>query len=366
MIFKYSNSSIENIVGIDYLKLNEKDHYSTGYAYGQLLVKSKNPIIKLLKNRLVRIFLSTAYFLIKKHYKNIRIPKDYADEIKGYSDSTGINYNHIFLLNFGFDIIARYGFHCSTMSFFNKKSVLVGRNTDVPPHVAIISLKYAKSMIVDVSIPDKKRFTHVSMPLFVGSLNGFNEDGLSVNSHQIREVNEKVKDTRLATPLLVRMLLESATSLKNAEEIVRNNITKRSLNIMVTSKKEKKSDIFEINPHNVSLIHNQNNIHTCCVTFFQSKDMQKYHNGLSKRPRIRIKLMQELINEHTEMSYDHLITILKDHRNGIEYPEGKKSITNEGTIQSFIFDLTNNVIIMSNGTKRPVSLTGEYVKIKVK
>ena len=127
-------------------KLNEKDYYSTGFAYGQLLVKSKNPIIKFLKNKFVKLVISILYLITKRHYKKLRIPKEYLDEIRGYSDSTGIAYNHIFLLNFGFDVLTKYGFHCSTISFFNKKSILVGRNTDVPPHVAKIALKYAKSM----------------------------------------------------------------------------------------------------------------------------------------------------------------------------------------------------------------------------
>ncbi|GEM_PF-6749692 len=365
MSIKYSKSSIEKIKGIDYLKLKEKDYYSTGYAYGILLIKSKNPMIKILKNPFVKIFLSTLYAITKKHYKNIRIPKEYLDEIRGYSDSTGISYKHLFLLNFGFDVLTRYGFHCSTISFFNKKNVLVGRNTDVPPHVAIVSLKYAKSIIVDVAIPGKKRFTHVSIPLFVGALNGFNEDGIAVNSHQIREVNEEIKDNRLATSVLVRVALEESNNLKSAEQVIRKNITTRSLNVMITSKKERKSKILEIHPHNIGIINNKNDIHTCCVTYFQTAHMQKLHNGPSERPKIRIKLMQDLVDKHKEMSYNNLIEILKDHRNGLKYPEGKRSITNEGTFQSFILDLTNNVIIISNGDKRPVSLSGEYVKIKL-
>ncbi len=366
MSIKYGNSSIEKINGIDYLRLKEKDYYSTGYAYGTLLVKSKNPIIKILKNPLVKIFLSILYAITRRHYKTIRIPEEYLDEIRGYSDSTGISYKHLFLLNFGFDVLTRYGFHCSTISYFNKKNVIVGRNTDVPPHVAIVTLKYAKSIIADVSIPGKKRFTHVSIPLFVGALNGFNEDGIAVNSHQIREVNEEIRDNRLATALLVRIILEYAHNLENTEQIIRKNVTTRSVNIMVTSKKEKKSKILEIHPHNIEIIHTDNNVHSCCVTYFQSTRMRKFHNGPVKNPKIRLKLMQELVGKHKEMSYEDLIEILKDHRNGLKYPKGKQSITNEGTFQSFIMDLTNHVIIISDGNKRPVSLTGKYVKVKLK
>jgi hypothetical protein len=225
-----------------------------------------------------------------------------------------------------------------------------------------MATKYAKSIVVEVSIPKKKKFTHVSMPLFVGSLNGFNEDGIAVNSHQIRYIDEEIKNDRLATPLLVRMMLENAKNLKSADKIARNNITTRALNIMVTSRKEEKSIILEIHPHMMNAICNKG--HSCCVTYYQSPHMQKLHNDSLELPQTRLMLMQELIDKHNHLSYDELIEILKDHRNGLKYPQGKKSITNEGTIQSFIFDLTNKIIIMSNGDKRPVSLTGKYVKIQ--
>jgi hypothetical protein len=75
--------------------------------------------------------------------------------------------------------------------------------------------------------------------------------------------------------------------------------------------------------------------------------------------------MHELIDNRKHLSYPEFIEILKDHRNGMKYPDGRQSITNEGTYQSFIFDLTNKLIFMSNGDKQPVSLTGKYVKIKV-
>jgi predicted choloylglycine hydrolase len=363
MQFKYSHSSISINNGIGYLKLNEKDYYSTGYAYGKLLVISKNPSVKMMKSVPGKIIFSTLYAITKKHYKNIRIPKEYLEEIRGYSDATGIAYNHLFLLNFGFDVLTRYGFHCSTISFFNKDSVIVGRNTDVPPRMAILALKYAKSLVVDVTIPGKKRFTHVSMPMFVGALNGFNEEGIAVNSHQIRFIKEVVKDGRLSTPLLVRMLLENISDLKSAEYIAKDNITTRALNISVTSKKERKSIILEIHPDKMNVI--KCDSHTCCVTHFKSKHMQKLHNASLERPKTRLELMEKLLSKYQHLSYDNLIEILKDHRSGLKYPEGKKSITNEGTFQSFIFDLTNNVIIISNGDKRPVSLTGEYVKIKL-
>lgn len=370
MLIKYNKSYITTKKGIQYLRLNEKDYYSTGYAHGYLLMKSKNPTIKFLKNIFVRMAISTFYTFTKRHYKNIRIPKQYLDEIRGYSDATGISYNQLFCINFGFDIVKKYGFHCSTISFFNKNSVLVGRNTDLLPSMTKMALKHAKSILVDVSIPKKKRFTHVSVPLFVGGINGFNEKGIAVNSHQVIPTADKATKIRLATPLLMRILLEETEKLKDAEKIIQNNITARSLNIILTSEKERKSVVFEIHPSKAYQINKEGN--TCCTTHFISEEMHKLHTHPAESSKIRlnassirIKSMYELISKYKTMSYKNLIKILKNHSNGLTFKHGAQSLTNDGTYQSFIFDLTNKIILISNGDTPPVSLTGEYVKFVV-
>ncbi|MBU4369648.1 C45 family peptidase [Patescibacteria group bacterium] len=363
MLYKYNNSYIKINNGIQYLRLNEKNYYSTGYAYGTLLLKSKNPIIKFLKKRFVKIILSIIYSITKRHYKFIRIPKEYLEEIRGYADSTGISYNHLFCVNFCFDVLKRYGFHCSTISFFNKNSVLIGRNTDLLPFLTKSALKYAKSIVIDISIPKKRRFTHVSIPLLIGVLNGFNDKGIAVNSHQILYVKEDTKENNLATHLLMRMLLENISNLKDGELFIKNNITMRSLNLVLTSEKEKKSIIFEINPSKINLI--ESNGPLCCTTHFESKEMQKFHNGPIKSSQIRLKSMNCLVDKYNQITYKDLINILKDYSNGLENKGTGKSLTNEGTYQSFVFDLTNNIILISNGNKKPVSLTGEYVKLKL-
>lgn len=363
MLYKYNNSYIQTENKISYLRLNEKDYYNTGYAYGKLLLKSGNPMVNFLNKRFAKIAVSVAHSITKKHCKNIKIPREYLDEIRGYADSTGIDYNHLFCINFCFDILKRYGFHCSTISFFNKDSVLVGRNTDLLPFLTRLALKYAKSLVVDVSIPKKRRFTHVSIPLFVGSLNGFNDRGIAVNSHQILFVKEKAKADNLATPLLARILLENASNLKSGELLIRKNTINRSLNILLTSRKEKRSIIFEINPSRINLICSNGPL--CCTTHFESKEMKKLHNGPINASKIRLKSMRNLIGKYDHVSYKDFIGILQNHANGLKYKESGKSLTNEGTYQSFILDLTNDAVLISNGDVKPVSLNGKYIKLNV-
>jgi hypothetical protein len=363
MRHEHGNSSIWTENGMQFLHLNEKDHYSTGYAYGMLILKSKNPVVKFLKKKGSKILLSLLYQITKKYYKNLKIPQEYLDELKGYADSTKIPYNHLFCLNFCSDIMKKFGFHCSTISVFNKNSVLVGRNTDLLPFLTRMALKHAKSIVVKVTIPKKKSFTHVSIPFFVGAINGFNEKGISVNSHQIISVREKTNKKRLTNSLLMRKCLEEVSNLKEGEALIKKNIPMRSLSLALTSEKEKKGIIFEINPNKMNMICPKGTL--CCTTHFESKDMRKLHNGLIVPSQIRLKSMKNLTKKKKNISSSELINILKDHSNGLNHKTSGKSLTNNGTYQSFVFDLTNNLIFISNGNKKPASLTGEYLKFNV-
>jgi len=371
MFIKYSKSYIRVENGLSYLRLNEKDHYNTGYAYGYLIAKSKNESIRFMKQLWVKLGISTIYAILKKQYNDLRIPQEYKDEIRGYADATGIPYDNLFGLNFFYDIMKRYGYHCSKIAFFNKDNVIVGRNTDMTKKLTKFALKHLRSIIVDVSIPGKRRFTHITPPLFVGAMNGFNDKGIAVNSHQVVPTHEKPYHNRLATPLLMRMMLEQSQSIKDAENIVKKNITARVLNVVVTSEKERKSITCEIHPNKINFIHN--NSHNCCTIHFRSKEMHKLHHNYPKetvRMRLhasefRLEYMNKLISSYKEMKYTDMIRVLQDTSNGTSVHHGAKSLTNDGTYESFVFDITHNILWVSNGDKAPASLTGEFVKFKV-
>jgi predicted choloylglycine hydrolase len=279
---QFGNSWIKVVKGIDYLHLEEKNYYDTGYAYGRLLVEANHPIIAFLKRYTSRIMLSTLYTITKKHYKDISIPHKYLDELQGYADATGIAYHHLYCMNFCFDVLKRYGFHCSTISLFLKDRTLVLRNTDLIPFLTRLALKYARSIVVDVAVPGTQRYTHVSLPLFIGVLNGFNHH-IALNSHQIMHVKEKTNKQLLATPLLMRLMLEQAESLKEAECIAKTHPTKRSLNIMVTDRQ--KSIILEVHPKMIKTIAKKGPM--CCTTHFIAQ------NHLHTKPMTASKMRLE-------------------------------------------------------------------------
>ncbi|MBT5021716.1 hypothetical protein HOK51_08630 [Candidatus Woesearchaeota archaeon] len=298
----------------------------------------------------------------------MKIPKEYLDEIKGYSDGSGIQYEHLFFANFYFDVLKEYGFHCSTIAHHTKIKTLIGRNTDLMPLLTKFALKHGRPLIITVnnnSNKNKQEFTHVAIPLCVGVINGFNEKGISAHSHQILFVREKSNKKLLATPILMRKILEESKTIKQAENIIQKNPTCRSLNVLINSEKEKKSKIVSTNPTKMDVVSTKEKF-ICCTTHFQTEKMKKLHNGPIYHSELRLKSMNKLMRNKKKLTTKQMIRILKDHENGLDYGDSSKSLTNDGTYQSFVIDLTEKKIFISNANKKPVSLYGEFVEIDIK
>src|SRR3989344_1573628 len=184
----FSNSCLESFDGIDYLKLEEENHYKTGFAAGSLFLMAKYKVIKILKNPFVKIILKFLYSKHKTRLQTIRVFGEYLEELRGYSESTKIPYEHLLLLNLMYEIRG-----CSGFAFFNPDgTLLLGHNTDVTKILAKLALRYFRPLVMNVTITGKNKFVHVSYPFFVGAANGFNNKGIAISSHDSGVVYHKV------------------------------------------------------------------------------------------------------------------------------------------------------------------------------
>ncbi len=93
--------------------------------------------------------------------------------------------------------------------------------------------------------------------------------------------------------------------------------------------------------------------------------MGKLHDGPIGTSQARLASMQALMTENRQPDATALIGMLQDQRNGLAHKTSGRSLTNHGTFQSFLFDLTRRRIRISNGLKRPVSLNCEFIEVKV-
>ena len=357
--FTFSNSYLESVHGIDYLNLGEENHYKTGLAAGHLLVKSDCKVIKFIKNPLIKIILKFLYLKHKTRLETIKFPEDYRDELRGYSDATRIPYKYLHLINLIYEIRG-----CSSFAFFNPdESLLVGHNTDLSKLFTKFITYFFRPLVTTVKISGKNSFVHVSFPLFIGVVNGFNKKGIAITSHDIGNIYIKVVKNNISTSCFSRMILEKAGSLDEVFDIAQNNFVYLAVNTLVASNTERKLAILEMYPSDFNLTIAENRPYVFITNHYQSEKMKKYHQGVFKGSMNRLQCLEQFLSGKTNISIEDAINLLKDRRNGLKRDFAGHSVTNIGTFQSFIFDVTNGDIYISNGKKPPVSLHGNYIKI---
>lgn len=365
-MWKYKNSFAEDIEGVVHIYLNENTYYQNGYAYGKLLKQADPQIINICKSWQMRFIASGLYFFKKKSLNKIKVPKEYLDEIKGYSDATGVSFKFIWVANFAYDIFVKMAMRCSTFSFFNKSNTIVGHNTDMIPLFTKLCLKYTKPLVVETCVPGKNKFVNFSLPFMVGSVNGFNEYGISINTQQVMHLKPEGALDKWPTSIFIRRLLEVTQTLNDAENFMLLNKPNRALNIMVISSSEKASQLYQINAFEVDCVSYTNSKYSFCTTFFITPIMQRYLLYILKPPHMRYASLDNMLQKKDTSSVFSIkdgISILKDTSNGLKRGY---SMSNVGTWQSFIYDLNNFSIYISNAKENPASLNGKFIKLNPK
>ena len=358
----FSNSYLQSIEGIDYLNLREENYYKTGLACGNLLIKSNNKSIFFLKNFISKIIFSIVYFLKNKELYTIRVPQQYQEELRGFSESTGIKYKHLLLLNLYYEM------GCSGFIFFNPDgSLLVGHNTDLLKLLSKFLLKRTNPLVMSVSIPEKNTFTTVSLPGFVGVANGFNNSGIAISSHDVGNLYWTKVPGNVSASCVLRMILEDAKSIDDVLKIAKDNPAYYPGLMIIVSEKERKSGILELYPTDFNFIPLSEQNYAYTANHYHSEKMKKYHKEIELGSMKRHEFLSKCLSTKKALDVNGAIEILKDTTHGIKRsaPTGY-SVANDWTFQSFVFDVGKGEVYISNGRRPPVSLYGNFVKISTK
>jgi predicted choloylglycine hydrolase len=359
--YSFNGSTLKIRNGIWHLRVREAGYFESGIAIGTLLSLAKYPAVRFFQSRRADFIVRLLHFITKRNFPRIRIPERYLEELRGYAEGSKLPYRTLFFMNFVFDVLKKYGFHCSSVALMEQGATLVGRNTDLIPWIAKAAIKWFPPVVLDICVPGRLRYVHVTPGLFLGVLSGFNERGVAMMSHQIAATKEKSVPGTLATPLLQRMILEEASNMEGADTIIRGNPVQRCISNLLTSSEEGISRVYEITPESIKVIDTEGPF-LCCATHFQDLELtnlQRYKTTVSEA---RLALMNALAMA-TRAVPDQVIAMLKNYDNGLEHMKSGSSPTNEGTYQSMVFDVTRQRIFISDGTELPVSLTGKYREI---
>ena len=360
----FGNSYLESISGIDHLNLREKNHYETGFAAGNLFIESNNKMIRLFKNPFAKIVLWCLYLKHKNKIHDIRVPKEYQDELKGYAEATKIPYKYLLLLNLIYEVKG-----CSGFAFFNPdKSLLVGHNTDAFKLLGKFLLNKTNPLVVSISVPGKNFFTHISLPGFIGVANGFNNRGIAISAHDAGNIYHKTVVGNTSTSCVLRMLLEKSDSLENISKIAHNNPPYLPGIVLVASERERGFGILEVYPTKINFVRKPENNYAFSANHYHSSEMKEHHKSIESGSIKRYDYLEGYFLNREGLTIGEAIDILKNTDHGIKWDKtgGQRSVANEGTFQSFVFDVTKDEVYISNGKKLPVSLHGNFVKIPIK
>jgi len=359
--YAYGRSTLVVKDGIWHLRARESDYRETGRAIGRLLASAEYPAVRVFGSWRARVIVGLMYAVTKRDFTRIRIPERYLEELRGYAEGSGLSYRILFFMNFVFDILKKYGFHCSSVAFAEPDATLVGRNTDLIPWIAKATLKWFPPVLLDINVPGKLRYAHVTLGLFLGVLGGFNERGMAMMSHQIAATKEESVPGNLATPLLQRIILEEATDMAHAESVIRANPVQRCISNLVTSSAEGTSSIYEITPASIKTTRASGR-YLCCATHFKDAELSLLQRDRTTISERRLALMNALAAK-TRPVPEEIVAILKNYDNGLTHDKSGYSPSNEGTYQSIVFDVSGRRLFVSDGTRLPVSLTGTYREI---
>lgn len=204
---------------------------------------------------------------------------------------------------------------CTSFALKGEKTadgqLLLGRNFDF-----YVGDEFAEEKIVLFIKPDKGHgFVSYSWAGFTGVVSGLNDQGLSVT------INASKSDlpTSSKTPisLLVREILQYASSIDEAIAIAKSKSTFVSETIMVGSKKDGRAVLIEKSPTKLGVYDTNQNV-LICANHYQSdvfvRDEINVQNIKKSDSRYRYTRMNELLHNNYPFTPDDAVKVLRDQK----------------------------------------------------
>lgn len=280
------------------------------------------------------------------------IPEEYRKEIYAISQSCSHEFD-----SFGTPYERQLNYHaahdightmqeymlvgCSSFAAWNENTsdstLLIGRNFDF-----YVNDKFAKNKIILFMEPKKGyKFVSVSWPGMMGVVSGMNEKGLTTTINAAKGAIPVT--SAMPISLLVREILQNATTIQEAYQIAKAHKTFVSESILIGSAVDKSAAIIEKTP-SITSLYKENDNKIICTNHFQSKefmnDSYNIENINNSDSKYRYDRLSELIKKSTPLSPDKVATILRD-RKGLNNKDigltNQKSINQSIAHHSVIF-----------------------------
>ncbi len=217
---RYGPATLDYREGVPFLKLSG-NHYDMGFQYGTLL-KDEIRTAYADMDRSVQAFFGMVPAVLRPlarlAYNHIAskkgetIPKSYREEIRGFADASGLEYDSIIRTLFISDIVGSLG--CTSGVVAGGGALIHGRNLDFPP-----TTLGRYPLVVDYRPDGKRGHTLVSIVGYLPALSGMNDAGISITLN-LSFMAEDYKKPVMPVGYKIRELLESSGNLQDIDALM--------------------------------------------------------------------------------------------------------------------------------------------------
>jgi predicted choloylglycine hydrolase len=271
-----------------------------GAQQGELLKSQLNVLIHSYVGRFLSQGKNLEQAMKAREIMKPFIPPEYMEEIESMSQASGVSINDFILLHTMIDD-PRLPF-CSVIiaspPATNGQELIFGRNLDFPS----LGLAVNYNMITVYHPDNKKSFASITWPGLAGVISGINQDGLSLA--MLVSFDGTINDSGMPTSMLFRKILEEASDIEKAIEIVKAAKRTAPSNLALADAKGR-SAVIEFTSENVVVRHPENGI-ICATNWFVTPEM-KMSDGDDRYNTMAAQAK----GLHGKIGHNEIINILK-------------------------------------------------------
>jgi hypothetical protein len=242
----YGEARLEYREGIPFIRLSGT-YYEMGYQYG-LLMKEEVHASYAEMNKSIDAFFSLVPAILRPmarlmyncqaSKKEKTIPPQYREEIRGFAEAAGLDYDTVIRTIFSSDIVGSLG--CTSIVVNSGGAMIHGRNLDFSP-----TALGRHPIITDYNPRGKRPYTLLNIVGNLPALSGMNDAGISVTLNISFLVDEN-KKAGMPVGYKIREILESASTIGEIDELMRGYASDGGWFITCASSSEKTGVIYEI------------------------------------------------------------------------------------------------------------------------
>ncbi|WP_159429930.1 C45 family autoproteolytic acyltransferase/hydolase [Halarsenatibacter silvermanii] len=233
----------------------EGSPYEMGYQQGALLSEEIAELIDLMYEEAFALQEESlprrlvAEFYMRRAALSFfgQTPDRFRREMQGIADGAEADLYDILLLNVYDELFNLAG--CTNIAVWGENTreneLLMGRNLDY----YYPQIMYDRQVVTHYIPEEGSQFAAVDFPGYIGVLTGLNQQGLALGSLTAPAPENSLEG--VPTGIVYRMIMETAGSLEEAEELLRDNPRTIGNNLLVAAAKSRQAYIFEISPAEV-------------------------------------------------------------------------------------------------------------------